>query len=210
MGNIFDSYFDKYDSWYEKNHFTYLSEVEAIKRLLPVEGTGFEIGAGTGRFASLLGIKFGLDPSFNMLKKAKARGIKASAGTGENLPFKPGIFDYAAVIIAICFVKEPLQVLKEAFRVLKPEGEILVGIVDKDSFLGKFYLQKDSIFYKYADFFSVNQIVGLLKSAGFGEFSFSQTIFDFPSNILQIEEPQPGFGKGGFVVVKAKKNNKPS
>ena len=205
MGYIFDSYFDKYDSWYEKNHFAYLSETEAIRQIMPIGGLGLEIGVGTGRFASLLGIKFGLDPSFNMLEKAKARGIKVSAGTGESLPFKPGIFDYAAIIIAKCFVEKPLQVLKEAFRVLKPGGEVLVGIVDKDSFLGRFYLQKNSIFYKYASFFSVNQIVDLLKSAGFGGFSFSQAVFSLPADILRTEKPQPGFGRGGFVAVKAVK-----
>ncbi len=205
MKNIFDSHASQYDSWYEKNSWVYLSEVETAKSLFPNTGKCLEIGVGTGRFASALDIRFGLDPSWEMLKMAYKRGIKSTVGLGENLPFKDRVFDYVAIIIAICFVSRPELVLKEARRVLKPQSSLLVGIVDKESFLGRFYLQKDSIFYKYARFFSVPEIVSLMEKTGFSRFSFSQSVFDYPANVNKLETPQPGFGRGGFVVIKSEK-----
>ena len=44
--NLFDRYYKRYDGWYKKNKFAYLSEVAAIKRILPKGGRGLEIGVG--------------------------------------------------------------------------------------------------------------------------------------------------------------------
>ena len=73
--NIFNHNYKKYDLWYERNKFAYLSELEAVKKVLPKRGEGLEIGVGTGRFAAPLGITAGVDPSKNMIKIAKKRGI---------------------------------------------------------------------------------------------------------------------------------------
>ena len=207
MNNIFDKYYKRYDAWYDKNKFAYLSELEAIKKVLPKRGEGLEIGVGTGRFADALGIKFGIDPSKNMLKIAKQRGIDARLGWGEQLPFQDVTFDYVAIIITICFAKDPQKVLKETKRVLKKKGKIVIGIIDKGSFLGKFYQKKKSAFYKQAHFFSVKDIRKLLELEGFNEFSYYQTLFKFPNKINSIEKPREGFGEGGFVVISAQKNS---
>ncbi len=68
MKNIFDKRYKKYDAWYKENKFAYLSELEAIRKVLPKKGKGLEIGVGTGRFAAPLGIKFGIDPSEDMIQ----------------------------------------------------------------------------------------------------------------------------------------------
>ena len=156
-------------------------------------------------FAASLGIKYGIDPSKNMVKIARQRGVEARIGWGEKLPFKNNNFDYAAIIITICFVKDPRKVLKESRRILKRRGKIIIGIVDKDGFLGRFYRTKESVFYKKADFFSVKELTALLKATGFSRFSYYQTLFKLPNKIDSIEKPQKGFGKGGFVVIAGKK-----
>jgi len=202
---IFDRYYKKYDAWYDKNEFAYLSELKAIRKVLPKRGKGLEIGVGTGRFAQALGIGSGVDPSKNMIEIARKRGVNVKLGYGERLPFKNTAFDYAAVIITICFTKNPEKVLKEAYRVLKTKGKIIIGIVDKDSFLGKFYQKKKSAFYKKAVFFGVKDIVDLLGSAGFSKFSYYQTLYDFPDEIRSVQKPQKGFGRGGFVVISGEK-----
>ncbi|OGX15003.1 MAG: SAM-dependent methyltransferase [Omnitrophica WOR_2 bacterium RBG_13_41_10] len=202
MKCVFDRYYQKYDAWYDKYKFAYLSELEAIKRVLPKKGKGLEIGVGTGRFAAPLGIKYGIDPSKKMLEIAKRRGVNVRLGYGEKLPFGNFTFDYVAIIITLCFVKDPLRVLNEARRVLRKGGKIIIGIVDKDSFLGRFYHRKNSVFYKQAHFFGVKEITGLLRNAGLKGVSYLQTLFSFPENIASIENPRRGFGKGGFVVVK--------
>jgi ubiquinone/menaquinone biosynthesis C-methylase UbiE len=205
MNNLFDRHFEKYDIWYEEHKFAYLSELEAIKQVLPKKGTGLEIGVGTGRFAAPLGIQFGIDPSEKMLKIAKERGINVQQGSGENLPFSNASFDYIAIIITICFVKNPQKVIKEACRVLKKHGKIILGIVDKNSFLGKFYQSKKSVFYKQAHFFTAEELAGLLVSEKFGNISYYQTLYDLPDKITSVQKPEKSYGKGGFVVIAAHK-----
>jgi hypothetical protein len=47
-------YYRRYDDWFERHRAAYLSELLAIRALLPWEGRGLEIGVGTGRFAGPL------------------------------------------------------------------------------------------------------------------------------------------------------------
>ena len=205
MSNIFDIYYKKYDAWYDRNKFAYLSELEAVKRVLPRKGKGLEIGVGTGRFAYALGIKYGIDPSKNMIRIAEKRGVNVKQGYGERVPFEDNVFDYAAIIISICFVKNPQKVLEEANRVLRENGKIIIGIVDKESFLGKFYQKKTSVFYKQAKFLSVKEVMGLIEETGFVFQSHYQTIFTLPDKMSLVEKPKKGYGKGGFVVIAAGK-----
>jgi ubiquinone/menaquinone biosynthesis C-methylase UbiE len=205
MSNVFDRYWKEYDAWYDKHKFAYLSELVAIKKVLPKKGKGLEIGVGTGRFAALLGIQYGIDPSANMVRIAEKRKVNARVGYGQKLPYRDSAFDYVAIIITLCFVKNPKQVLKESWRVLKKNGKIIVGIIDKNSFLGKFYKRKKRIFYKRASFFSSQDIINLLKLQRFNHPISYQTIFDFPVNMTSIQKPKKGCGEGGFVVFSARK-----
>lgn len=178
--NIFDIYSKEYDQWYDENKFVYLSELEALKKVVPKKGKGLEIGVGTGRFAKPLGVSFGIDPSEKMLEIAKKHGIKTFVGVGENLPFDDNEFDYVLIVITICFVKDPQKVISETKRVLKNNGELIIGIVDKNSHLGKFYQEKKKQghrFYKIANFFSTKEVIDLLKKHDFKKFDTYQTIF---------------------------------
>jgi ubiquinone/menaquinone biosynthesis C-methylase UbiE len=205
MSDAFDKHYRKYDAWYDKHKFAFLSELAAIKKVLPRKGKGLEIGVGTGRFASRLGIEYGVDPSENMLKIAKKRGIDVHRAQGARLPFDSSALDYIAIIITLCFVKDPIEVLIEAKRVLKKCGKIIIGIIDKDSFLGRFYQGEKSLFYKQAHFFGVKEVTNLLKMSGFGRISYYQTIYKFPDKMNSVEKTKKGFGKGGFIVISAKK-----
>ncbi len=205
MSDVFDKYYKKYDGWYDKHKVAFLSELETIRKVLPKNKRGLEIGVGTGRFAVSLGIATGIDPSRNMLEVAQGRGVNVRVGLGENLPFLEEAFDYVAIIITLCFVKKPKKVLEEARRVLRKDGRIIIGIVDKESFLGKFYRKKKSVFYKQARFLSVKEVTDLLKEAGFASFSYFQTISVLPDRMISVEKPRRGFGKGGFVIISARK-----
>ncbi|MBU1061541.1 MAG: class I SAM-dependent methyltransferase [Candidatus Omnitrophica bacterium] len=204
MNSVFDRYYKRYDAWYDKYKFAYLSELETIRQVLPNEGKGLEIGVGTGRFAVPLGIAMGIDPSKNMIDIAEKRGVNVRLGSGDDLLFFEDTFDYVAIIITICFVKNPLKVLREAHRVLKSKGKLIVAIIDKDSFLGKYYYRKKSIFYKQVNFFGVKELTDLFKTAGFNRFTYCQTVFHLPDKIKSIEKPKKGFDKGGFVVISAR------
>ena len=201
MTDLFDRQYKKYDEWYEKNRFAYLSELEAIKKVLPKKGRGLEIGVGTGRFAAPLGIEYGIDPSGKMLGIARSRKIRVKKGSGEKLPFPEAYFDYAAVIFTLCFVRNPQKVLEESYRVLKHGGKLILGIIDRKSFLGRHYMKQRKLFYKKARFFPLKEIMDMLKTAGFRKISCYQALFDFPENINYIEMSEKGYGRGGFTVI---------
>jgi ubiquinone/menaquinone biosynthesis C-methylase UbiE len=207
MRTVFDKNYKRYDEWYDRNRFVYLSELNVLKKALPKKGKGLEIGVGTGRFASKLGIPYGIDPSANMLKIAWKRGINVQVARGEELPFEDSTFDYVLITITLCFVKDPRKVLVEAKRVLRKQGKIIVGIVDSNSFLGKYYREeKESVFYKNARFFGIEELTGLLSALQFNKFSYYQTLYDLPEKIDSVQKIKKGFGEGGFVVIKACKS----
>ncbi|MEQ9716442.1 MAG: class I SAM-dependent methyltransferase [Candidatus Asgardarchaeum sp.] len=148
----FEKYPIRYDNWFERNKLAYKSELKAIEKLLPKNGQGVEIGVGTGRFAAPLGIKIGIDPSKKMLEIAQRRGIRVINAVAENLPFNDNTFDFVLMITTICFLDDIEAAFKEAYRVLRPRGSLIIGFIDKNSKLGRQYQQrKDSnVFYKIA------------------------------------------------------------
>ena len=203
----FEKYSEKYEDWFERNKFAYESEIQAIKELLPREKKGIEIGVGSGRFAVPLGIKIGIDPSPRMREIAQQKGVQVFDAVAEKLPFKDLQFNFVLMVTTICFVDNLNLTFKEAYRVLKSGGYLIVGFIDKGSAVGKLYQQqkKKSKFYKIATFFSVDEVIHHLKRVGFKNFSFVQTIFHNLSEIRSIEPIKKGYGKGSFVVVKAMK-----
>jgi len=62
-----------------------------------------------------------------------------------------------------------LNLVPFVYRVLKSEGYIIVGLIDKESNLGKKYEAKkgESKFYKNANFHSVVEIKEKLEKSGF-------------------------------------------
>ncbi|MBK6586475.1 MAG: class I SAM-dependent methyltransferase [Coprothermobacter sp.] len=203
----FEKHAKEYDAWFDENKLVYLSELEAVKSMLPEGGMGIEIGVGTGRFASQLGIKLGLEPSKSMASLARQRGIEVVEGVAEALPFQDGSFDFVLMVTVICFLNDVEKALSEACRVLKPGGCIIIAFIDKNSPIGKTYEQykNENVFYKEATFYSVEEVTGLLQSAGFKNLSFCQTVFQHTAEDEQVEKPEPGYGKGSFVVVRAEK-----
>src|SRR3990172_11434299 len=132
--DIFSSIASSYDLWYDtEGRHIYESELDCIRPFIRDGDRIVEVGAGTGRFAMHFRGAIGLDPSLNALNIAKRRGVKAVCGVGENLPFKNNVFDCVLFVLALCFVKNPLAVIKEAKRVLKDNGRVVICFISKDS-----------------------------------------------------------------------------
>lgn len=107
--------------------------------MVPVEKTGVEIGIGSGIFAEQTGIRFGIDLSEKMLEYARQRGLEVQNGVAENLPYENESFDFAVFITSICFVENPELAVKEAYRILKNQGEIIITILEKKAVLESFW-----------------------------------------------------------------------
>ncbi|MCD6503556.1 MAG: class I SAM-dependent methyltransferase [Euryarchaeota archaeon] len=202
---IFDKYYKEYDLWYYENKIIAENELLALRVLKP-EGLGLEIGVGTGYFAEKLNIQVGIDPSRNMLKIARSRGIEVVQAFGERLPFREKVFDYVYIIVTICFVKDPLKVLMEAYRVLKDEGKLIVAFIPRDSSWGRYYLEKkkNSVFYKHARLYSLNEVVNLIRLAGFRIIRSISTLHFHPEDPPRLEYPKEDTN-GGFVCLLSEK-----
>jgi ubiquinone/menaquinone biosynthesis C-methylase UbiE len=125
----FEKHADIYEEWFVSNKFAYESELQAIRAMLPKDGTGIEIGVGTGRFAAPLGIKIGVEPSKTMRKIAQKKGIEVVNGVAESIPFDNNQFDFALMVTTICFLDDIETSFKEVFRVLKPKALFIIGFI---------------------------------------------------------------------------------
>ena len=206
----FDNYSDEYDNWFVNNKYTFQSELNAIKKVIPDQGVGIEIGIGSGIFAEQLGIKEGFEPSEAMRKKAEERGIIVFDAVAENIPFPDECRDFALMITSICFVDDIYKSFGEAYRILKHNGSLIIGFIDKNSPVGKLYLKHkdESLFYKDAIFYGTEELYKILEKSGFKVESTYQTVFGSLEEINEVQEPRHGYGQGSFVVIRAKKNLK--
>jgi SAM-dependent methyltransferase len=213
-GSPFDDLAPEYDAWFDQEgSLIYFIEVQAFKSLLPaLPKPWLEIGVGSGRFARALGIGAGVDPSLKLVKMARRRGVTAFLGRGEQELFDEGSFGTVFLIVTLCFLDSPLEVLKEASRILIPGGRLVLGLVLKESPWGQFYQTKKAQghrFYKFATFYSFNDVVKLIAQAGFAIEKTISTLFQRPGEVHHAEEPREGYcHDAGFTIIVGVKSDR--
>ena len=200
---LFDNLVREYEEWFEKHPEIYKEEIKTIKALLP-KGEGLEVGVGTGRFALPLGIKKGIEPSKAMAEVARSRGIEVIELRAEEMDFEEE-FDFILMVTTICFVKDPLKTIKNCYKALKKGGFLLVAFVDLNSPLGRFYEKnkEKSKFYKFATFFTKDDIIHLMKKAGFKEFECVENLYGDSLDNLKFEIKK--CNGGAFKVIRGRK-----
>jgi len=211
---VFDVFAERYDAWYDKpfGKSAFNLEKACIELLCNNLRLPFlEIGVGTGRFAEALRIEYGIDRSIGVLRLAKKRGIPVIRGKGEKLPFPNKTFGAVFILVTLCFVDEPVKVLKEASRVLRDDGFLILGLILRESAWAGFYMKKGfagNIFYKVAKFYSLNELKTILKKSNLKITEASSTIFQAPSEKpLCSENPRKGcYTDAGFMVMKVEKS----
>jgi SAM-dependent methyltransferase len=143
---------------------------------------------------------------------AKRRGINAFQGRGEQEIFDEGSFGTVFLIVTMCFLDSPVEVLKEASRILAPGGRLVLGLVLKESPWGGVYQQKKEDghpFYKYATFYSYDEVVSLTVQAGLVNGRTISTLFQRPGDVQNMEIPKEGyFPNAGFTIITAGKKDK--
>ncbi len=202
----FDPIAETYDRWYDtaEGRTIFNAELACLRSLCEHRrGRWLEVGVGTGRFASMLGIAEGVDPSPRMLELAAGRGVRTYAGYAEDLPFPDGSLDGVLLALALCFVDDPGLTVRECYRALRPEGMLLVGIIPADSPWGRAYERKRAEghpVYSLATFLSSSGMVALTEGTGFSLMAAASTLLWEPGGPADIESrveagiiPEAGF-----------------
>lgn len=94
------------------------------------KGLILEIGVGTGKNIPFYGVEsyIAFDISGKMISKAKARkrargkAVELLIADAEFMPFKDESFDVIVSTFTFCSIENPVNGLREAFRVLKLKG----------------------------------------------------------------------------------------
>jgi SAM-dependent methyltransferase len=203
----FEQHSQQYEDWFVEYEAVYQSELAALREVIPGEARGVEIGVGSGLFAAPLGIGEGVEPTTAMEERARRRGITVTEGVAESLPLESGVYDIALMVTTICFVDDLDASVDEMARVLKPDGHIVFGFVDRTSPLGKVYEQykESDPFYRYATFYSTEEVIAILASHGFTPERTLQTVYGMLDEITAPQPPAEGYGDGGFVVISARR-----
>jgi len=210
---VFNSHASEYDAWYdtEAGKAIFAMEVECLKPLLHSYSRPYlEIGVGSGRFAQALGIEYGVDPAPALVQMAKARGVKVTEATGEQLPFPNEMFGGLLIAFTLCFLDDPQKALEEAWRVLQPEGRLVLGLILRNSPWADFYAHKGKEghpIYSMARFFSKEEVENLLQMSGFKVLDYRSTLFQPPGqSTYHIEKPVDGyFREAGFVAIRSRR-----
>jgi len=121
-----------------------------IAQTLPLENNGIllDIGTGPGFLALLIARKYpnlkiiGIDLSKTMIKIANKNKkdlpiLEFKVMDGKKLEFSENSIDYIISTFALHHWRKPLEVFKEIYRVLKPDGQVFIydgysGISDND------------------------------------------------------------------------------
>jgi len=207
----FDDLATEYDAWFDREgSLIFLIEAQAFRELLPsLPKAWLEIGVGSGRFAQALGIETGIDSSIKLVEMARRRGVIAFLGWGEQELFDEELFGTVFLIVTLCFLDSPLDVLKETKRILIPGGKIVLGLVLKESPWGQFYQTKKAQghrFYKFATFYTYDEVLALLEQEGFSMEKVVSTLFQKPGKVKHVEKPKEGyFPDAGFTIIVAGK-----
>jgi SAM-dependent methyltransferase len=209
LHQAFNAHPDEYDAWYdsEAGKAIFAMEVDCLQPLLhSYKRPYLEIGVGSGRFAQDLGIEYGVDPALALLRIADFRGIRVAKATGERLPFREGIFGGVLIALTLCFVNDPVSVLKEAWRVLLPGGGLVLGLILQGSPWEKFYIEKAKQrhpIYSRARFFAKEEVERLLQLSRFEALAYRSVLFQMPGqSTYRPEGPVPGYWESaGFVAI---------
>ena len=214
--SLFNKLASDYDKWFdEQGKLVFATEVQAFQEVLPfLPKPWLEVGVGSGRFAQALKIETGTDPSIKLLEMARRRGITTFLSRGEQQPFIGGTFGTVFLIVTLCFVDLPLDVLKEAHRILAPRGKVVLGLVLKESPWGKFYEEQKKRghrFYRFATFYSYDKVARLLRQTGFSIESVISTLFQQPGEAKHLELPRRDYSPdAGFTIILAGKHGRAS
>jgi demethylmenaquinone methyltransferase/2-methoxy-6-polyprenyl-1,4-benzoquinol methylase len=126
-----------------------------------------DIGGGTGRVSILFKENFSkifvIDSSVNMLKEAKAKGLSTLNSNSERLPFDDESVHRIIMVDALHHVKNQEETLREMWRILKPQGKIIIEEPDINNFIVKLIALGEKILLMRSHFIAPKEIAEMFN-----------------------------------------------
>lgn len=220
---IFDKSASDYDAWYTHKKGSFVDKVEtdlAFKLIKIKEGMKIlDVGCGTGNFSvklAKMGCKVtGIDISNEMLniarKKSKEQNLDIEFLNMDlnNLKFDDNSFDAVLSMTAFEFIQDAPKALEELFRIVKKDGQILIGVIAGNSSWSELYQSEpfqDTVF-KFAKFRTLEEIKSWNKEklVAYGECLFVSPLADDNDFNYETENKLSETINGGFICALWKK-----
>ena len=235
-----------YEDYWRRGGMIYGPQLEDKKAFIKENvGKGkrvLDIGCGEGYVSSVLvgdNEVFGLEIAEPAIEEAKKKGIKAFTSNLEDIPLPDRSFDVVLALDILEHLFDPVFVLREANRVLKDEGMLIISVPNAANIYSRLIYTvtgelKDAaeiseirspefLFSEHIRFFSAKKIRKTLQSTGFKITIFHyylQPYFVNPPytrfnwllrgvHLLKIPKILPSLFSTWFFIVCEKKLSKP-
>ncbi len=145
-----------------------------LSELAPSRGLLLDVGCWDCSFSQhLKGIEYiGIDINRRALEKARSKKIDVVLASCDLLPFRSEVFDACSMIEVIEHLYFPSKAIKEAHRILKPDGKLIlatpnfVNFIDRISVLvGKHEISGTE--HQHIRFFTWQTLNNFLEKHGF-------------------------------------------
>jgi len=184
-------YSEMEDPQYEETRVYRLHQArKLIGSFLPT-GNGkhlLDVGAGSGALveaAQARGwVAEGLEPSAWLAEQARRRGLPVRLGAFPSSDLE-GPFDALTLIDVIEHVDDPLELLREAHRLLRPGGELLIVTPDVEALVPRIMGTRWWHFrLAHLTYFSRPTLTRLLETSGFSVLLTQRPSWYFPLSYL--------------------------
>lgn len=229
---VYDQYAQEYDYWFLKNENVLQTEARLVAKVLENAGRVLSIGCGSGLFEMILARQYGItvtegvEPAESMAEIARKRGLHVTISTAEevSMPEEEGGFDTLLFNGCPCYINDLKKAFANTRPLLRKGGRIILIDIPKESAYALLYNLAKTVgswdhpmllgvtppnpypieFVSMANWRTTKEKVDLLTEAGYGNFSFMQTLTSLPLHSDdRIEDPSEGCDKGSYVAITA-------